>query len=110
MDRRVRLGIAAAVLAGGSVAVGAGVVAASSDDDGTETPITGEALEKASTAALDHVGGGSVTETEVGDEEGYYEVEVTREDGSQVDVHLTEDFEVIDARDDGDEDDDGDLD
>jgi hypothetical protein len=38
-----------------------------------------------------------VTETEVGDEEGAYEVEVTRADGSQVDVHLDKDFNVLGA-------------
>ena len=31
----------------------------------------------------------------MGDEEGAYEVEVTRADGSQVDVHLDEDFNVL---------------
>ena len=36
-----------------------------------------------------------MTETEVGDEEGAYEVEVTRADGSQVDVHLDKDFNVL---------------
>jgi hypothetical protein len=36
-----------------------------------------------------------VTETEVGDEESYYEVEVTRPDGSQVDVQLDRDFNVV---------------
>ena len=38
---------------------------------------------------------GTVTETEVGDEESYYEVEVTRPDGSQVDVQLDRDFNVV---------------
>lgn len=32
---------------------------------------------------------------EVGDEEGYYEVEVTRADGGQVEVHLDGDFRVL---------------
>jgi hypothetical protein len=41
------------------------------------------------------VGGGTVTETEVGDEQGYYEVEVTRADGSRLDVHLDERFAVL---------------
>ena len=49
----------------------------------------------ASAAALEHTGGGKVTETEAGDEEGAYEVEVTRADGTQVDVHLDEDFNVL---------------
>ena len=55
----------------------------------------GEALEKASAAALAHTGGGKVTETEQGDEDSYYEVEVTLPDGSQVDVQLDRDFNVV---------------
>ena len=56
--------------------------------------------------ALDHTGGGTVTETEVGDEDSYYELEVTRADGSQVDVQLDENFNVVGTEDDGAEDDD----
>ena len=63
---------------------------------------TGPGLERAKSAALGHTNGGRVTGTEVGDEEGYYEIEVTRDDGSQVDVHLDSDFNVLDARGDGD--------
>lgn len=65
------------------------------DPDETDVPINGDALARASTAALTHTGAGAVTETEVGDEEGFYEVEVTLADGSQVDVHLTETFTVL---------------
>ena len=36
-----------------------------------------------------------MTETEVGDEESYYEVEVTLDNGSQVDVQLDESFNVV---------------
>lgn len=87
------------LIAGGAVVVaiaagGAGVVAAASGDD-AEAPITGEALDRASAAALAHTGGGSVTDTEVGDEDSYYEVEVTLEDGRQVDVQLDEQFNVV---------------
>ncbi|WP_217702802.1 PepSY domain-containing protein [Nocardioides guangzhouensis] len=85
-----------AVLGGGAAAV-----AGAADDDGTDQPITGDALERASQAALEHTGEGEVTETEVGDEEGYYEVEVTLDDGSQVDVHLDEDFNVTGAEGEG---------
>ncbi len=60
-------------------------------------PITGAALERASAVALDHTGGGQVTETEVGDEDSYYEVEVTLDDGSQVDVQLDREFNVVGA-------------
>ncbi len=71
---------------------------AGEDDDSAEGPdvqITGEALERASQAALDYLGEGRVTDTEVGDEEGYYEVEVTLENGREVDVHLDEEFNVL---------------
>ena len=43
-------------------------------------------------------GGGTVTGTEVGDEESYYEVEVTKADGSQVDVQLNDNFLVVDSK------------
>ena len=65
------------------------------------TPITGSPLERAKAAALDATGGGQVTATEVRDEEGYYEVEVTRSDGSQVDVHLDRNYNLIDRSPDG---------
>ena len=64
----------------------------------TETPITGSALDRASQVALKEVGSGKVTQTEAGDEEGAYEVEVTKADGSQVDVHLDKSFAVLDAK------------
>jgi hypothetical protein len=86
-------------IVGGALAVaviggGTGIAIANGAGD-RETPITGPALTSASAAALRHTGGGRVTGTEVGDEEGYYEVEVTRADGSQVDVHLDRGFHVI---------------
>lgn len=59
--------------------------------------ITGSELESASEAALSYLGEGEVTATEVGDEESYYEVEVTMPDGRQVDVQLDEQFQVVGA-------------
>lgn len=70
-------------------------------DDGSGKPITGSALDRASSVALDHAGGGRVSDTELQDEEGYYEVEVTRDDGSQVDVHLDSHFNVLNESADG---------
>ena len=70
-------------------------------DDGAGNPITGAALDRASAVALDHTGGGRVSATEFQDEEGYYEVEVTRGDGSQVDVHLDSHFNVLNESGDG---------
>ena len=83
------------------VAAGAGVAAAGGASDSTEGPdvaITGAALQKAGDAALAETGGGRVTGTEVGDEESYYEVEVTRADGSQVDVQLDKSFAVVSSQ------------
>jgi hypothetical protein len=93
MTRRQKLAIAAAsvaVIGGASAGI---AIAAGGDDD--EAPITGDALVRASEAALEHTGGGRVSDTEVGDEESLYEVEVTRADGSQVDVQLDENFNVV---------------
>jgi uncharacterized membrane protein YkoI len=86
-------GTVIAALAVGGVAIAG--AAGGGDDDGGERAISGTALDKASAAALDHTGGGRVTETETGDEESFYEVEVTRGDGRQVDVQLDRDFQVV---------------
>jgi hypothetical protein len=79
------------------VLVGAGVAyaTASSGDDSSEQQATGPGIEKAESVALDHTNGGRVSGTEIGDEEGYYEVEIIRDDGSQVDVHLDREFNVL---------------
>ncbi|MBA3798785.1 MAG: PepSY domain-containing protein [Geodermatophilaceae bacterium] len=85
----------------GLAATGAGIAVANGadDDDASDTAITGTALEQASAAALEFTGGGRVTGTEVGDVESYYEVEVTRDDGTQVGVQLDEDFAVVGSED-----------
>nr|MBA2599360.1 PepSY domain-containing protein [Actinomycetota bacterium] len=95
MNRRTKItGILAGALV--AAAIGTGVAAAAGgDDDATEVSITGNALEKASAAALEHTGEGRVSETETGDEESYYEVEVTLDDGSEVDVQLDRSFNVV---------------
>jgi uncharacterized membrane protein YkoI len=107
MQRRTKVVIAGGV-ATAAILGGATYAMAGDDDAATDTPISGSALDKASAAALEHTGEGRVTETEVGDEESYYEVEVTLDDGSQVDVQLDEGFNVVgdEADDDGSEDDD----
>jgi uncharacterized membrane protein YkoI len=92
-------GTVIAALAVGGVAIAG---AAGGDDDAGERAISGTALDRASAAALDHTGGGRVTDTETGDEESYYEVEVTRGDGSQVDVQLDRDFQVVGSEGDND--------
>jgi len=72
-----------------------------SDAGEVDVPITGTDLEKASAAALAHVGEGRVTATEVGDEESYYEIEITLDDGRQLDVQLDEQFEFVGSEDEG---------
>jgi uncharacterized membrane protein YkoI len=107
MQRKILL-IAAGTAVVAAAAIGTGVAVASGGDDENEAPITGTDLDRASAAALEHTGGGRVTETEVGDEESYYEVEVTLDDGSQVDVQLDENFDYVgssaDHEDSGDDD------
>ncbi len=72
-----------------------GAFAVAGDDSTRERPIPAGDLEHAERVALEETGGGTVTATEVGDEESMYEVEVTLANGSQVDVQLDADFEVV---------------
>jgi uncharacterized membrane protein YkoI len=84
-----------AVLAGGGAAIANAAGGDDREDRGPDKAISGDALLRASDAALKATGGGRVTETEVGDEESYYEVEVTKADGGQVDVQLDRGFRVV---------------
>jgi len=100
---RVNRKLAVAAGAAAIVAGGAGVAAANGDSDagskeGPDVAISGDALQKASDAALAATGGGRVTGSEVNDEESYYEVEVTKADGSQTDVQLDENFAVVGSK------------
>jgi hypothetical protein len=90
-DRRL------AVIAAAVVAVGAGGVGIAQAVSDSEEPVTGPEADKATAAALEAAGGGSVLEIERqdGDGAGFYEVEVRREDGSQVEIHLTAQFEPV---------------
>jgi uncharacterized membrane protein YkoI len=95
MKKRILIAaLAIAALGAGGTAI-AGATGGGDDGDGHDKAITGSALDRASAAALQATGGGKVTETEVGDEESYYEVEVTRADGSQVDVQLDRGFHLV---------------
>jgi uncharacterized membrane protein YkoI len=91
MNRRTKIAIAgvatAAVIAGGAAAAVAG--------GGDDAPLTGSARDRAIQAALEHVGQGTVTESETGDGGAAYAVEVRLPDGRQVEVALDERFQVI---------------
>src|SRR5687768_498987 len=91
MSRRLAL-LAALVLALGAASAGI-AIAAGGDDE--EEPLTGSTLDRARAAALEHTGGGTVVETEVGDDGAAYGVEILLEDGTQVEVELDGDFDVI---------------
>jgi hypothetical protein len=98
-NKIIAVGIAAVALAAGGV----GIATAGGGGDSEQT-ISGSALDQATAAALEHTGGGTVSDTEMGDEESFYEVEVTRDDGSQFDVQLDRDFDVVGDESDGTED------
>lgn len=93
MERK-RLGIIiGAVAIVGAVTATAGVAAMNSGDD--DEPITGDDYDRSVAAALAYTRGGTVTETEIGDDGAAFEVEIERDDGSQVEVQLDADFNVI---------------
>ena len=108
MRRRTKIAAGVAVLAaaalGGAAIAGAGGVF----DD--ETPLQGSELAKASAAALTATGGGTVNATERDSEKGAtYEVEVTKPDGSTVDVRLDASYGVVAIDSDSEQADDGDA-
>jgi uncharacterized membrane protein YkoI len=90
MTRKIAV-LAALVLVAGAISAGFAVAAGGDDDQ----PLTGSNLENATAAALAHTGGGTVVETEGGDDRAAYGVEVRLEDGRVVEVNLDESFDVI---------------
>ena len=96
------------------VALGAAGIAYANGTD-SEEQVTSPEADKAKSAAIAAVGGGTVTEVERDDgDDGYgtsgvYEVELKREDGSQLEVHLDGDYDVVgqEADEDGPNDNDG---
>ena len=85
----------AAVLLLGAIGggAGAGIAFATGGDD---QPINGPELALCTAAALSANPGGVVTETEVGDDDGgAFEVEIRLEDGSEIEVQLDENCNVI---------------
>jgi hypothetical protein len=98
MRRRLAL-TGLVVVAAGAVAAGFAVAASRGDDD---EPLTGVTLQRATAAALEATGGGTVVETEAGDDGAAYGVEVRLADGSVVEVSLDEGFQVIGREDDDD--------
>lgn len=105
--QRKKLALAAAIVVALG-ATGAGIAIAGGVGD-NDQPLTGSSLDKAKAAALAQTGGGTVTETEIGDDGAAYGVEVRLEDGSEVEIALDENFKVVgqETDDDGAGDEDG---
>ena len=86
------------VIVGGTLGVAAAVVAsgaALADDDG-EGRVTGANADEATAAALKATGGGTANAVELDNENGAtWEVEVTKKDGTTVDVRLDENYAVV---------------
>jgi hypothetical protein len=88
--------VAAALAAGAIVIIAGGVGAGSAiSQSGDDQELTGSIRGQAVDAALKATGGGTVTETEMGDDGATYGVEVLLSDGRQVEVNLDRDFNVI---------------
>ena len=80
----------AALALGGAALAGATPSTVTGSDE-----LTGSRLDRASKAALAETGGGKVTDSERDDDTGGYEVEVTKADGSEIDVQLDEQFQLL---------------
>jgi uncharacterized membrane protein YkoI len=100
MNRRPAIIIGIAVAAALAIAGGVAASGMGGDDD---EPLTGDTYDKAVEAALAHTGGGTVIETEGGDDGAAYGVEVRLEDGSVVEVELDSSFKVIGSEPDDDD-------
>jgi len=85
------LGLLTALALGGAALAGAG-----GGPLDNEEPLRGQELARASAAALKATGGGRVNETERDSEKGAtFEVEVTKPDGTTVDVRLDAAYGVV---------------
>ncbi|MEJ7689472.1 MAG: hypothetical protein WKF76_03020 [Nocardioidaceae bacterium] len=94
MNKKIAL---AAVAAGLSVSVaGGGAAIASSQSDDGDATVSGAGADKATAAALKATDGGTANSVERDSENGAtWEVEVTRKDGSTVDVRLDEHYDLV---------------
>lgn len=98
--------IAAALTVAAAVALGgaAWAIAGGGDDEGPGA--TGPAADRARAAAVAHVGGGKATEVEQeGENGGVWEVEVTKTDGTSVEVNLDANYGIVGVGDDSAQDD-----
>ena len=92
--RTAALATGVGVVAAVAAVVGGGVAVASGDDD--DATVSGPQAEQATAAALELTHGGRANSVERDSENGAtWEVEVTRQDGSTVDVRLDESYGLV---------------
>jgi uncharacterized membrane protein YkoI len=77
-----------------ALAVAGGLAAAAGGGD-TDQELTGATRDRAAAGALAATGGGTVLETEAGDDGAAYGVEVRLPDGRQLEVTLDQSFKVV---------------
>lgn len=109
MQKRRKLIVGAAAL-GVIVGGAAGIAGAVAGGDDGDVHVTGPEADAATVAALEATGGGTANSVERDNEHGAtWEVEVTKPDGTTVDVRLDAGYEVVIIEDDS-EDEPGDSD
>jgi uncharacterized membrane protein YkoI len=107
MNRKLVLGAVAAGITLAVALTGAAAGVASNDDDGDHA-VTGSQAARATVAALAATEGGTVNAVERDSENGAtWEVEVTKPDGTTVDVRLDQAYRVVVIEGDGDSSGDG---
>jgi uncharacterized membrane protein YkoI len=96
-DMRTRTTVIVGAVVAAAVATGGGVAIAGNGDDGPAShQYTQEQADAAPAAALEATGGGTVNSVETDNEDGAtYEVEVTKPNGTTVDVRLDESYQVV---------------
>lgn len=93
ITNRKKLAVGIAVVA---LAAGGGTYAWAGGGDDGDVNVTGPGADRARQAALAHLGGGTANAVERDSEDGAtWEVEVTKSDGSTVDVRLDASYEVV---------------
>lgn len=103
--RKKTLIIAGSAVAAALVLGGTGIAFAATDGFGRSDALSGSDLERASAAAIDEIGGGTVTSAER-DDDGLklYELDLLGSDGTEYEVRLDADFAVISVDSDRDDD------
>jgi hypothetical protein len=92
VSKKLAIGTAAAVLV--LAAAGTGVAVATSGE--SDATVTGPKADRATAAALDATGGGRANAVERDSEKGAtWEVEVTKPNGTTVDVRLDKNYQVV---------------